>query len=168
MNPTDGGADAAEILIGEDERGTVIRAVGHIRANESYVLREEILPGLDGPSPKDYFVDLSGCSFMDSTFIGLLVAADKKLSRSCGRRMRIFNPAPGCAAALKRLGLEKILHMETGVLKLPARMRALKKSGKPGAEFILKTHEALMETSAEAKKQFGLVMELLAKKLRGK
>jgi hypothetical protein len=41
------------------------------------------------------------------------------------------------------------------------------KAEKPGAEFILKTHEALMETSAEAKKKFGLVMEILAKKLRG-
>jgi hypothetical protein len=38
---------------------------------------------------------------------------------------------------------------------------------KPGAEFILKTHEALMETSEEARRKFALLKETLEQKLKG-
>jgi anti-anti-sigma factor len=158
------------IQLGADGRSVVMRACGHIRANDCSSLREEVFPEIDSDLPdREFFVDLSGCTYMDSTFIGLLVAMDKRIGRARGKRLRLLNPAPECVESLKRLGLDRILSMENGAapISFPASMRVMAKSEKPGAEFILKTHEALMETTEEAKKKFGLVMELLAKKLRG-
>jgi hypothetical protein len=37
---------------------------------------------------------------------------------------------------------------------------------RPGAEFILRAHEALMETSEEARKKFALLKEMLERKLK--
>jgi hypothetical protein len=37
---------------------------------------------------------------------------------------------------------------------------------RPGADFILSAHEALMETSEEARKKFALLKEMLERKLR--
>jgi anti-anti-sigma factor len=170
MRPAEEHQAGDSILLGEDEHGTVIRAVGHIRANECFTLREGIFPALESASSdKELFVDLSVCTYMDSTFIGLLVAMDKKIRRARGKRLRLFNPTPECLDSLLRLGLDKILVIENGAFPfpLPVPMRVLAKAEKPGPEFILKTHQALMETSAEAKKKFSLVVELLAKKIRG-
>jgi len=165
-----GDQTADSIQLGADERGFTIRAVGHIRANNCFSLREELFPELESAPPElEFFMDLSGCTYMDSTFIGLLVAMDKRIGRHGGKRLRLMNPTPECTDSLHRLGLDRILVIEksSGPFPLPVAMRSLSKTEKPGAEFILKTHEALMETSAEAKKKFSLVMELLAKKLRG-
>jgi anti-anti-sigma factor len=168
---TPGGDQAADsIQLGADERGIVMRAVGHIRANNCFSLREEIFPELESAPPDtEFFMDLSGCTYMDSTFIGLLVAMDKRIRSHGGKRLRLLNPTPECTDSILRLGLDRILVIEksSAPFLLPESMRTLPKTEKPGAEFILKTHEALMETSAEAKKKFSLVMELLAKKLRG-
>ena len=49
----------------------------------------------------------------------------------------------------------------------PPRMEEVSPAaGKPGADFILTAHEALMETSDEARKKFRLVKEILERKVR--
>lgn len=49
----------------------------------------------------------------------------------------------------------------------PPRMEEVSPAAeRPGADFILSAHEALMETSDEARKKFGLLKEILERKLR--
>jgi anti-anti-sigma factor len=154
------------ILIAEDGRGVFLKASGHIRALDCYPLREELLSRLDCPkSPTAVFIELSDCRYMDSTFIGLLVAMDGRL-KSHGGRLRVFNPSAECLESLGRLGLDRVLSVEHGPLELPPGSRPLPYRGSPGAEFVLKAHEALMEKSEEAKKKFSLLKEMLEKKLR--
>ncbi len=171
MKDAEGDQTGDSLLLGSDAHSVVIRAVGHIRANDCYPLREELFPELDAPGGRrECYVDLSRCTYMDSTFIGLLVAMDKKIGRQdARRRLHLMNPAPECLESLRKLGLDRKLSIENGTTLLPAvRFRGLNASEKPAPEFILKTHEALMETSEEARKKFGLVMDLLAKKIREK
>jgi anti-anti-sigma factor len=169
MNPADEDQSHAgdSILLGEDSRGIFFQARGHVRAMNCFPLREEVLPRLEGGgSPVAVYVDLSACRYMDSTFIGLLVAMDGRLKKNACGHLHIVNPSPECLDSLSRLGLEKVLSMEKGAVDFPPDMRPVQTGGKPGAEFILKAHEALMESSEEARKKFSLLKEVLQKKLK--
>ncbi|MGA2977886.1 MAG: STAS domain-containing protein [Spirochaetia bacterium] len=164
-----GNTRADTVLLGKDERGYFIAARGSIRAVLCYPLREELLDRLDGTADiPGVFVDLADCRYMDSTFIGLLVAIDKKLQNTSGGRLRVLRPSPECLELFQQIGLQDFLLMEEQGMALPADMSELaEESEKPGADFVLKAHEALMETSEEARKKFGLLKEMLERKLRG-
>ena len=82
------------LLFGKDERGYFITARGNIRANLCFPLREGLLARLDKDrAPPAVFADLSQCDYMDSTFIGLMVAIDKRLkSISAGDSISFARP----------------------------------------------------------------------------
>ena len=58
------------------------------------------------------YVDLSQCRYMDSTFIGLLVAIDKKLQKGSGGRLHVVQPSAECLDLLRQLGLQEFLVIE--------------------------------------------------------
>jgi hypothetical protein len=105
---------------------------------------------------------------MDSTFIGLLVAIDKKLQKGSHGRLHVLRPTAECRDILEQMGLKNFLLIEERDMRAPEAMAVLAPNAeKPGAEFILRTHEALMETSEEARKKFALLKETLEQKLKG-
>jgi anti-anti-sigma factor len=156
------------LFVARDERGYFIRATGSIRAMLCYPLREGLLSLLESPSDLPaVFVDLADCQYMDSTFIGLLVAIDKRIQKSSGGRLHVLRPSTGCRDTLNQIGLQTILLIEDSGPLFPADMRELaNEKERPATEFILGAHEALMETSEEARKKFGLLKELLERKLK--
>jgi anti-anti-sigma factor len=163
-----GNTNTDSILIGRDVRGYFLTARGSIRASLCYPLREALLAPLDVTADVPaVYVDLSNCRYMDSTFIGLLVAMDKKLQKGSGGRLHLLRPTAECRDILQQIGLKSILLVEEVVVQPPAGMTALAPNAeKPGADFILRTHEALMETSEEARKKFSLLKETLEQKLK--
>jgi anti-anti-sigma factor len=157
------------ILVGEDDRGWFITARGGIRATLCYPLRETLLARLEESSDVPaVYVDLSQCAYMDSTFIGLLVATDRKLQKGSGGRLHVMQPSGECLDLFRQLGLQDILIIETLITPPPRVMKDLGEApGRPAADFVLRAHEALMETSEEARRKFGLLHDELERKLRG-
>jgi anti-anti-sigma factor len=156
------------IFVGKDERGYFVSARGSIRAGLCFPLRDALLEKLEGPEKVPaVYVDLSQCTYMDSTFIGLLVAIDKRLQKSSGSRLHVLNPTPECVEILKQLGLESFLLLEEKSFDAPGLMSEVSAAReRPAAEFILDAHKALMDTSGEARKKFQLLKEMLEKKLK--
>ena len=163
----EGNTTADAILLGQDERGYFISARGSIRAQLCYPLRDAVLARLDeAEKAPAVYADLSECRYMDSTFIGLLVGIDKKLHTSSGGRLHVLRPSPECLDILAQIGLGDFLLIEDQEQMSPPLMSVISlETGKPGAEFVLRAHEALMETSEEARRKFGLLQKLLKKKL---
>ncbi len=164
-----GNPNIDSILIGRDSRGYFLMARGSIRASLCYPLREALLARLDVTADVPaVYVDLSECRYMDSTFIGLLVAIDKKLQKGSGGRLHLLRPTRECRDILAQMGLKNYLLIEERDVQAPADMAVLApNTERPGADFILKTHEALMETSEEARRKFALLKETLERKLKG-
>ena len=166
-----GGNTASDTLrMGRDERGYFITARGAIRAQLCSSLRELLLEKLDeGARVPAVYVDLSACRYMDSTFIGLLVAADKRLHKSSGGRLHVLSPSPEARDTLAQIGLLGYFLIEESMLPEPADMQDIAQPAKrPGPELLLQAHEALMETSEDARKEFRLLKDLLEEKLRGR
>jgi anti-anti-sigma regulatory factor len=163
------GPAADSLLVGSDDRGWFISARGSVRASLCYPLRETLLARLDEPSAVPaVFVDLSRCSYMDSTFIGLLVAIDRKLQTGSGARLHVQRPSAECLELFRQLGLQDFLLIDGAPTRAPPELKELDATeSRPGAEFVLRAHEALMETSEQARRKFGLLREELERKLRG-
>lgn len=163
-----GNTNTDMILIGRDPRGYFLVARGNIRATLCYPLREALLAQLETADIPAVYVDLSECRYMDSTFIGLLVAIDKKLQKGSRGRLHVLRPTAECRDILEQMGLKNFLLIEERDMQAPESMAVLTPNEeKPGAEFILRTHEALMETSEEARRKFALLKETLEQKLKG-
>ena len=163
------GADNPDsILVGEDERGYFVVASGSIRASLCYPLRERLLSRLEESAGiPAVFADLSRCTYMDSTFIGLLVAVDRRLRKGVGGRLHVLRPSPQCLDLLGQLGLRELLLIELdGSPRMPPLAEVEKPAGRPATEFILQAHEALMETSEEARAKFALLRDQLERKLK--
>jgi anti-anti-sigma factor len=160
--------NADALLLGADERGVFVRAQGSIRATLCFPLRDALLGEVDKGLPVHaVYFDLSECRYMDSTFIGLLVAIDKRLRKATGARLNVLRPSAESLDILSQIGLQKYLHVVQDEIRFPANMEPLASDlQRPGAEFILRAHEALMETSEEARKKFALLKEMLERKLR--
>jgi anti-anti-sigma factor len=156
------------LLLGSDPRGWFVTARGSIRAMLCFPLRDELLARLDDlQDTAGVFVDLAECRYMDSTFIGLLVAMDRRLRGGGGGRLHLLRPSPECRDLLGQLGLLEVLRIDEEAPVPPDGMREIaERAEKPGAEFILKAHEALMETSEEARKKFSVLKEMLERKLK--
>ncbi len=156
------------ILAGADDRGYFVRALGSIRASLCFPLRAGLLARLDESSDiPAVYVDLSGCTYMDSTFIGLLVAVDRRLRKGSGGRLHLLRPSAACMNLLGQLGLLEMLLVEPdGATAFPALSALERPAGRPATEFVLKAHEELMETSEEAHRKFSLLRDQLERKLR--
>jgi anti-anti-sigma factor len=166
--PANNAPDA--IFQGEDARGIWIGACGHVRAHTCFPLRDSVLPRLDGPGPVPAVsVDLSACTYMDSTFVGLLVAIDRAQKRA-GARLRMLSPTSACTDIIAQLGLDRIFAPpEPGPWSVPAGADLVSADRPPSPEFLLDVHVALMEASGPARETFGLLREVLEKRVaRGK
>ena len=65
------------------------------------------------------------------------------------------------------MGLLDLMLVEPGPLPSPPPQEELEKpGGRPATEFVLRAHEALMETSDQARQKFELLREQLARKLK--
>ncbi len=153
------------------EEGDIIyiKAVGQITANNCYLLRKMIFERLEHvPAIRDIFTDLSGCSYMDSTFMGILIGIDKRFKSVRGKSINIMCPSAECRRLFTSLGIIKLLHVKNNSVKFPAHMESISSQHKPSVYAILKAHEDLMETSDENKSKFRLLKEILEKKINQK
>ncbi|MGO9309902.1 MAG: STAS domain-containing protein [Spirochaetia bacterium] len=160
---------ADSILVGSDSRGWFITARGSVRATLCFPLRDTLLARLEESSDVPaVYVDLAPCTYMDSTFIGLLVAIDRRLQKGSGGRLHVTQASAECLDLLRALGLEDVLVFDAAPAPPPPEMKELTSAtARPGADFILRAHQALMDTSEEARKKFGLLRDELERKLSG-
>jgi anti-anti-sigma factor len=139
-----------------------VRAVGHITAAVCYSLRSRVFERLARePEPDAVYIDLSQCSYMDSTFMGLLVGFNKQFHPG----IEIVAPSEPCVKLLKGLGIYGLLRTRDAPVALPKDMELLSGSSESRAEVLLKAHEHLIEVSDENRKKFALLRSILKKKV---
>ena len=150
----------------EEEEIIYIKAEGYITANNCYILRKRIFNRLDKDHPiKEIYADLADCSYMDSTFIGILIGINKKLESSYGKKIKIVCPSKECDKLFNGLKISKLLQMKRKNVTFPQDMEIISQQRKPSKDMLLNAHEDLMETSYDNKNKFKILKEILEKKL---
>ena len=139
-----------------------IQAEGHVTASLCADLRTMVFTRFDGlPTVVAVNVDLSACSYMDSTFMGLLVGFNKRLAKIGAGRLRIIQPTTQARELIEGLGLLPLVEIVDEQVSYPDNMDNIIKTTSTGADLLLKAHENLMELSEENKRRFATLHSVL-------
>lgn len=152
-----------EILRYKEKDGNLyVRAEGHVTASLCADLRFIVFGRFDKePTVSGMYIDLSACSYMDSTFMGLLVGFNKRLARLGAGKLRVVKPTNPARDLLTGLGLVSLIEIIDQDISFPEDMDDIIKTRTTGADVVLKTHENLMELSDENAKRFATLHSVL-------
>ena len=158
-----------EAVYYKSEKGTIyIRATGHVTALVCPRLKTAVFDRLEAaPQVERIYLDLSGCEYMDSTFLGLIVGAQKRFARLPGRRagpaptVVLLKVNPACVGLLRTIGVLGIVAISDEEIPFPADLARLSGESKSSARFILDAHENLSELSADNRKRFETLSSIL-------
>lgn len=146
-----------EVLVRVDGKGSF----GNSRSLRQFT-REMVKRG-----HKNFFIDLSCCSLMDSTFMGTLAGLALKLRETGGGRVCIHGVNERNTDLLRGLGLDHLLEVlpeappEVRTATLPPPCATSERTPEVSAETMLEAHEALVKAAPENLTKFKDVLEFL-------
>ncbi|HON87888.1 MAG TPA: STAS domain-containing protein [Spirochaetia bacterium] len=152
-----------EMIFYKKEANTIyIRATGHITANSCSQLKDRVFEDFDSDnSPQSILIDLSQCEYMDSTFMGLIAGFNKRLLRSGKGPLTLFKVTATCQKLLKTMGIANLVTLSDDLPQFPAMMEPMNTSENATPEFILDSHNNLIELSEENEKRFATLRTIL-------
>jgi anti-sigma B factor antagonist len=92
---------------------TVVAVTGEIDVSTSPQLREKILELLE-QQKRRLVIDLEGTAFLDSTGLGVLVGASKRL-RAAGGSLTVVCSQPRILRTLKLTNLDRVFNVRTSL-----------------------------------------------------
>jgi anti-sigma B factor antagonist len=167
-------APSARLWVLAGEKFACIRIVG--RANFTSSIDFNTLVAELRQKAYSYFViDLSECTLMDSTFLGVLAGFGIKLGGAQKepeeRSIELFKPNPRITELLENLGLLHLFKLTDGCLNLPETAEAKahcppNSSREDLLRACLEAHQALANINPENASKFKDVTQFLAKDLQ--
>jgi anti-anti-sigma regulatory factor len=119
-----------------------------------------------------FVVDLELCTYLDSTFLGILLGLGLKLKESGKGLLHILNASPRNLELLKNLGLDRLISIDAAPASLNGiGEKSLEEMACPvptreeAAPTILEAHEALMDFDPRNVPKFKDVVEFLREDL---
>lgn len=157
-----------EAVFYKSEGSTVfMRATGHVTALVCPPLKAAVFERLDAqPRVEKIYLDLSGCEYMDSTFLGLIVGTQKRFSRLAAsggerRTMVLLGVNEACKGLLRTIGVLGMIELSDEAEPFPAELPRLSGENRASARFLLDAHEELSGLSDENRKRFSTLTSVL-------
>jgi len=164
----------SELSVGIKDDVVLIRAAGEMRAGNCFALNEVLMPYLERVgAPVKIILDLEKCDYMDSTFIGFIIALEGKCGRYCPESLTVLRPAERCRAALKKLSVLSHLRVdneavspEVPLFRVQADPRAF--ALRRNVELMFDAHRRLSDLSEENRREFRDLLDELGRVLEDK
>lgn len=118
-----------------------------------------------------FVIDLDACTYLDSTFLGILLGLGLKLKAAGNGLLHILNASPRNVELLKNLGLDRLISIDAKKVELNGvqdKLEALECRTATKAEAgptILEAHENLMNFDPRNVAKFKDVVEFLREDL---
>lgn len=142
-----------------------ITASGHVRANDCGPIKNFSTKQLtDSDAIKEVYLEMKDCSYMDSTFIGIVAGINKQLRKKWKKSVQIQNIQKSCMDLFDAMSLSSLLIFLTEPVLFPAEENNQTDSMLISNIDIAEAHEELIELSEENKKKFGLLAKILREK----
>ena len=152
--------------------GYLISVLGRATMRESRPIQVFVDSTFAEDSTLGLLIDLSRCSHMDSTFLGLLVMLHGDMNDGEQTRFSLAAPSPKCARSLSVTHLDKLLHI---VDSLPEVAASVEPCDLPVEDIdrdsmgrhILECHRALVSLGGSNQPAYQQVVERLIAELTG-
>lgn len=139
-----------------------ISPIGHIKAFDCGSLKSFVTKqSADTNSIQAVYLEMKDCTYMDSTFIGVVAGINKQLRKNHKNSIQIQNITKVCKDLFDSMSLSPLLVFLEKPVSFPQDMET-----KPDSVFISKkdiaeAHEELIELSDENEKKFGVLTKIL-------
>jgi anti-anti-sigma regulatory factor len=155
------------IHIGFSKSALVVAPEGHMTAALCPALSQRLSAQLKPDAAiESLHFDYSGCRYMDSTFLGLIVSLSKK-AQSLGIGKPVVHDADAqCMSLFRTMGMTGLLAFEVSPCPKPESMETLSVHDALKASFILDAHRELMGLSPENEERFRTLAGALEDALR--
>jgi anti-anti-sigma factor len=161
---------AAKLLVAVEGPRAIIRACGRASFTCSTDFKRVVYDLFDR-GYREFVLELSECSIMDSTFLGILVRFAGKLDEAGGaeHRMTLWNPSLRIVDLLRSLGMEEFFRVRRDQQPLAPICDEVAPSTPDKLEtsrVTLEAHQALMEANSANVVRFKDVTRFLAEDLK--
>lgn len=159
------------IRIGYDSRGVYVDVNGEGTVKQSNSLKKilfNIMEKFKGIKEFQFYMNLTNCQYVDSTFIGLVLIVNKKLKESVDKNLIIIKPGGYVLDVIKQMGLENILTITQDMPEFPKEMQELEIEGINKLELAMMmyyAHSELADLNNENKKKFENAVNMLKKEI---
>jgi anti-anti-sigma factor len=159
------------LSVGIKDNVVLIRALGEMRAGNCFALNEFLMPYLERVRENvRIYLDLEKCDYMDSTFIGFIVALEGKCGRYCPESVTVLRPAERCRSVLKKLSVLTRLHIDDDAAAPDLPVFALQSDPRAfiqrqNVQLMFEAHRLLGEVSQENRREFQDLLDELKKVL---
>ena len=163
-------ADPSKVLVGKVENSYMIKVNGKGTMEFCSDLFMYLSEKIDTENVDDIYFELSSATYLDSSFIGVIISIQKKLKKKTREsEVIILNPSEKVKEILSNMGLLDIMPLqEEDNLKNISLTDEIEKKlerNYQSIKLLLESHQNLMELNPENRKRFALVEELLKKEL---
>ena len=165
------GVELSKILVARGDDLGFIKVVGRGSFQNSGCLKA-FYQQLLKEGVRRFVVDLEKCTYLDSTFLGILLGLGLKLKDAGNGLLHILNASPRNLELLKNLGLDRLIQLESPRAKLNGvaesqleEVNCPTPSRAEAAPTILEAHETLMEFDPRNIPKFKDVVEFLREDL---
>jgi anti-anti-sigma regulatory factor len=172
MEKTD--SPTARLLVLTGQRFACVKIIGRATLQASLDFRT-LLSELLGRGYACFVFDLSECTLMDSTFLGILAGFALKLRRDgpTAADLTLLNPTERVLESLENLGLTELFRVARGSITPPEPVETRTAASAPAsreelAKACLEAHETLMALKPENVARFKDVARFLAEELTRK
>jgi len=162
----------AKLLVAMDGQRAVIRATGRASFTCSSDFKRLVYQLLD-QGCRDFTLELSECTIMDSTFLGILVHFAGRLDalNDSQRKVILQNPSARILDLIQSLGMEEFFRVTQGPVELAGAVHEVEspageRDKKEAAEVALEAHETLMQANPDNVPRFKEVTRFLAEDLK--
>lgn len=149
------------LLLGKSTNRLIIVGTGSLNARNCDEFRKQINQLLEDEPLESVHLDLSECTYMDSTFLGVLVGIHKKNRQNRGNGLFVHKPSKPAQEHLESMGIHKILTITSEPLDLPQNLEPCESKKTEHPQDILSAHQHLMDLSPENRKRFAILAQVL-------
>lgn len=154
------------IQVSEGEGVVLVRVEGRGTHLNSHLLKQCFQLCLE-EQRRSFGLDLSHCTYMDSTFLGVLAGLGARVKAGSRSPIQLLNPTERARGMLENLGIDhlfEVIHSDPpSVLFTDVKGNSLSKDAK--SHEMLEAHEKLVELSQGNAERFHDVVALLRKKV---
>ncbi|MGC8764581.1 MAG: STAS domain-containing protein [Brevinematia bacterium] len=163
-------AEPSKVLVGKAKDSYIIKVDGKGTMEFCSDLFMYLSEKIETEKVDDVYFELSSATYLDSSFIGIIISVQKKLKKKSKESdVIILNPSEKVKEILSNMGLLEIIPLQEGEkfknISLTEEIEKKLEKNYKSIKLLLESHQNLMELTPENKKRFALVEELLKKEL---
>ncbi len=151
------------IYFTEKNKVLYITPKGHVTSRFCSHLKEFVTNHLqDSQNLIEVYVEMKDCTYMDSTFIGVIAGINKQLKKKYNKKIHLQNVQKSCMDLFDAMSLSDLLDFLNEPVEFPEHEEIREGEILTSREDIIEAHENLIELSDDNKRKFSLLTQILS------